>query len=198
MDKPIKPTYPIENSTTYIAFLRGINVGGHHKVPMADLRAIFATLKSEKSGSKFTAISTLLNSGNVIFETTLTNIEQLETTISEQLEKTFGFPIPTQVRSAKMLMSLLASDPFHDIRIDKDIRCYISFLRTNNDVEMEVPWTSDDNSFTILRNTEKTIVSVLDLSITKTSKAMGVLEKRYGKDITTRSWNTIKRIEAKL
>ncbi|MGY8913954.1 MAG: DUF1697 domain-containing protein, partial [Flavobacteriales bacterium] len=45
----------------YIAFLRGINVGGHHKVPMAVLKTEF-----EKLG--FKNIVTLLNSGNILFE----------------------------------------------------------------------------------------------------------------------------------
>ena len=44
----------------YVALLRGINVGGHHKVPMADLKKLLANLG-------FTNITTLLNSGNVIY-----------------------------------------------------------------------------------------------------------------------------------
>lgn len=172
-------------------------MGGHHKVPMADLRVTFATL-SGNNGAKFKNIITLLNSGNVIFQTEATDIDLLETTISETLEKSFGFPIPTRVRSTKMLMELLASDPFKNINITKDIRCYISFLKDDTPSEVEIPWTSEDKSFTILQVHQRTIVSVLDLAITNTPKAMGALEKTYGKDITTRNWNTLKRIEAKL
>jgi len=97
-----------------------------------------------------------------------------------------------------MLMQLLASDPFKNINITKDIRCYISFLKDDTASEVEIPWTSEDKSFTILQVHQKTIVSVLDLAVTNTPKAMGALEKTYGKDITTRNWNTLKRIEAKL
>lgn len=172
-------------------------MGGHHKVPMADLKKTFATL-SGNSGAKFDNIITLLNSGNVIFQTEATDLDLLETTISESLETSFGFPIPTRVRSADMLMDLLASDPFKNINITKDIRCYISFLKDDTPSELEIPWTSEDQSFKILRVHQKTIVSVLDLAITNTPKAMGALEKTYGKDITTRNWNTLKRIEAKL
>lgn len=42
------------------------------------------------------------------------------------------------------------------------------------------------------------LLSILDLSLNKTTKGMDVLEKIYGKDSTTRNWNTIKRIEKKL
>ena len=45
----------------YVAFLRGINVGGHHKIPMAELRNVM-----EEMG--FSEVVTLLNSGNVIFD----------------------------------------------------------------------------------------------------------------------------------
>ncbi|MFT5750860.1 MAG: hypothetical protein ACI828_002169 [Flavobacteriales bacterium] len=164
---------------------------------MAELRATFATL-SGNQGAKFENIITLLNSGNVIFQTATTDTEQLETILSEVLEKTFGFPIPTRVRSTNMLMELLANEPFKDINVTKDTRCYISFLRTNTPTAVETPWTTDDHSFSILQVHQKTIVSVLDLSITNTPKAMSALEKMYGKDITTRNWKTIKRIEAKL
>jgi len=164
---------------------------------MAELRATFAGL-SGSAGAKFEHIITLLNSGNVIFQTKTTDTEQLETTISEVLERTFGFLIPTHVRPTSMLMELLASDPFKDINITKNIRCYISFLRNPTTSKAEIPWTSEDLSFKILQVHQKIIVSVLDLSITDTPKAMGALEKMYGKDITTRNWNTLKRIEAKL
>jgi len=75
----------------YVAFLRGINVGGHHKVPMADLRK-----ELEKLG--FENVETLLNSANIIFEAISDYEENLEKKISAHLEKSFGFPIPTIVR----------------------------------------------------------------------------------------------------
>ena len=46
---------------TFVALLRGINVGGHHKVPMAELRT-----ELEKLG--YSKVNTLLNSGNIIFK----------------------------------------------------------------------------------------------------------------------------------
>ena len=54
----------------YVALLRGINVGGHHKVPMAELR-------KELENLGFTNIVTILNSGNVIFETSKMGIDEM-------------------------------------------------------------------------------------------------------------------------
>ena len=55
----------------YIALLRGINVGGKNKVPMAELKQVFAALN-------FQNISTYINSGNVIFDTAATDILSLQ------------------------------------------------------------------------------------------------------------------------
>jgi uncharacterized protein (DUF1697 family) len=171
----------------YVAFLRGINVGGHHKVPMAELRAELEKLN-------FKNIVTLLNSGNIIFES---NDINLENKISEQLEKSFGFPIPTIVRKSEMISELLNNNPFKNVKITKDIRLYVSFLQKNNATKLKLPWKSSDNSYIIIEKREQSIFSVLNLSVSKTPKAMEALEKYYGKDITTRNWNTIERVGKK-
>ncbi|WP_024772627.1 DUF1697 domain-containing protein [Aquimarina macrocephali] len=175
----------------YVALLRGINVSGHHKVPMAELRKEMENLNFEK-------VITILNSGNIIFDSTKGDAKSLEKTISDHLAKTFGFPIPTIIRKSEMMYDLLDRDPFKDILVTKDIRLYVSFLKEDVETDLQLPWTSDNNAFKIIDKIDKTIVSVLDLSITKTPKGMEVLERYFGKHITTRNWNTIKRIEKKL
>lgn len=175
----------------YVAFLRGINVGGHHKVPMADLKKELQKLKLEN-------VETLLNSGNIIFESATKNISELENNISEHLEKSFGFPIPTIIRKSEIIFELLNNKPFKDVKLTKNIRFYVSFLSKTNKLELELPWKSPDNSYEIIKKNNKTILSILDLSVSKTPKAMEALEKFYGKDITTRNWKTIERVEKKL
>ena len=175
----------------YIAFLRGINVGGHHKVPMAELQVEMVKLNFEH-------VVTLLNSGNIIFDAIPKELGLLEKTISEHLENTFGFPVPTIVRASKAIYNLFQSQPFQSIEMTKDIRLYVSFLKKNVKTELELPWANPDNSYTILENQNKTIISVLDISISKTPQAIGTMEKLYGSDITTRNWNTIERIVKKI
>lgn len=63
---------------TYIALLRGINVGGNKKVPMADLKKML-----EKAG--YENVRTLLNSGNAVFETASTKPETIAKNIGEQI-----------------------------------------------------------------------------------------------------------------
>ena len=71
---------------TFIALLRGINVGGHKKVPMAELRALLS-----KSG--FENVQTYIQSGNVIFQTSENNIPNIESIIQKAIFDHFGFEI---------------------------------------------------------------------------------------------------------
>ncbi|RMA58062.1 DUF1697 domain-containing protein [Ulvibacter antarcticus] len=175
----------------YVAFLRGINVGGHHKVPMADLKKVLKNLGFENC-------ITLLNSGNIIFEADEQPIKSLEQKLSSKLESHFGFAIPTITRTYNEINRTFVEAPFKNIEVTKDIRLYISFLKEDKKIELELPWISQDGSFKVLQNSNGNIISILDLSINKTPKAMEVLEKHYGKDITTRNWNTIVRIVNKI
>lgn len=171
----------------YVILLRGINVGGHHKVPMKDL-------KNELGKMSFKNIVTLLNSGNIILDTEKTTEIKLETELSQSLEKIFGFPIPVIVRDAEEIVYITELNPFKNIEVTKDIRLYVSFLKDKPKTELELPWKTEDASYQILDISKKVIFSVLDLSVTKTTKGMDMLEKMFGKDITTRNWNTIEKI----
>lgn len=176
---------------TYVAFLRGINVGGHHKVPMADLKVEFTNLG-------YSNIVTLLNSGNVIFSADSDNMKKIESSLSDHLEKKFGFPIPTIVRHSETIFKLIKSNPFENVEVTKEIRLYISFLKEKTETSLSFPWKSGDQSYSIIDNIDNSIISYLDLSKNNTPKAMDALEQFFGKSITTRNWNTILKINAKL
>ena len=170
-----------------VAFLRGINVGGHHKVPMGELKATLTSMG-------FSNIKTLLNSGNVVFTTSPTEIAALEKDMAEVLKQKFGFPIPVLIRKTEDIQRIVASNPFKDIEVHKDLRLYITFLRNDVKDNLNLPWTSPDGAFRILSSDDKMLVSTVDISKTKTTDAMGLLEKHHSKDITTRNWNTLVKI----
>ncbi len=175
----------------YLAFLRGINVGGHHKVPMAELRR-------ELENLGFTNVVTILNSGNVIFDSAVNESKNIENVITEHLENYFGFPIPVIVRKAETILGMIHRNSFKKIDISKDSRRYITFLKTEIGVDIDLPWTSPDKSFQILENKAMNVLSILDLSISKTPKAMEVLESFFGKELTTRNWNTLEELEKRI
>ena len=108
------------------------------------------------------------------------------------------FPVSTCAREASYIVRFHESDPFKNIPVTKDIRRYVSFLKETTASDITIPYSSLDNSYRIIEKREKAILSVLDLSISQTPKAMSLLEKTCGKDITTRNWKTIERIIKKL
>lgn len=181
----------MSTTQTYVALLRGINVGGHHKVPMADLR-------KEMEAMGFSKVITLLNSGNVIFEGPEGKLGDIESQLENDLGSIFGFPIPVVLRTGKAIRDIVEADPFKDFELTKDIRFYISFLQGVAVHDLSLPWVSEDRSFTIVDVQHQAIISVLDIGITSTPKGMDALEKIFGKKMTTRNWKTLNRIVAKL
>ena len=88
----------------YIALLRGINVGGKNKVAMSDLKRSF-----EKAG--FEHVVTYINSGNVIFETTQTDVAKLVKVCETAIERLFGFRVVCAVIPAIELLDALSHAP---------------------------------------------------------------------------------------
>ncbi|GGD85816.1 DUF1697 domain-containing protein [Planktosalinus lacus] len=172
----------------YIALLRGINVGGNKKVPMADLKAMMEAMGFQK-------VKTLLNSGNVVFTGKETDVKILEAQLSDQLEQTFGFPVPVVVRKGEEVLKMVASEPFKDVEVHKDIRLYVTYIKEpHKENPLDLHWVSSDVTFHIIRFTGSEVISYLDVSKTKTTDVMNILEKTYDKDITTRNWNTVLKI----
>ncbi len=87
----------------YAAFLRGINVGGSHKVKMADLKICLESLG-------LTEVKTYINSGNVLFNSSDQQTDLVDS-IEAKLFATFGFKIPTIVRTQMELKTLLEALP---------------------------------------------------------------------------------------
>ena len=171
----------------YIVLLRGINVGGHKKVPMAELKKMFAEMGFEN-------VQTLLNSGNVVFDGKKEKEPLLIQKIGKQLESTFGFTVNVMLRSAEEIQQLLALAPFKNTEVDKNTRLYVTFLAEKPSSVLELPYSSPENDFSILQKTDREIFSVLNIKTARSVDAMAFLEKEFGKNVTTRNWNTLVKI----
>lgn len=87
-----------------IALLRGINVGGHNKIKMAELRQMFEMLG-------FSRVQTYIQSGNVLFESDESE-QSLCQRIQGEIEKVFGFSINVVIRTAAELELIIKNCPF--------------------------------------------------------------------------------------
>jgi uncharacterized protein (DUF1697 family) len=103
-----------------IAFLRAINVGGH-VVTMAALRGHF-----EKLG--FEQVETFINSGNVIFHSTVTNDVALERKIEAHLEKALGYEVKTFIRTEEEIAEIARYKPFEEERMRDALTLSVAFL----------------------------------------------------------------------
>lgn len=167
----------------YVALLRGVNVGGV-TVKMTDLKRLL-----EKAG--FTDVQTLLASGNVVFSSPKKDGRRHAAEIEKMLEAKYKRTIRVIVRPMRDIEMLAKSDPFKGILVTKDTRLYVTFL----DKPTKRHLKTSSEFFRVVKTCPFAVCSVLTLSSDKgTVDLMGSLEKHYGKDITTRNWNTIEKI----
>ncbi len=170
----------------YVALLRGINVGGKSKVSMEDLKKIFVSLG-------FLDIKTLLNSGNVIFSSD----EKIDfrNTIEKALIDHYAKHIPVLVRNIEEIVDLVKKDPFKDIVVTKDTRLYVTFLSVPKKPSFSIPYISSDKAIHVLSASSREVCTAVTLLPQKnTTDMMVFLEKEFGKNITTRNWNTVIKI----
>ncbi|GAB4399136.1 MAG: DUF1697 domain-containing protein [Microscillaceae bacterium] len=153
-------------------------------------------LKEAMTALGFTNVHTILNTGNVVFSSEIAEDDALSTLLETQLQKVFGFSIPVLLRTEEEITALAKDNPFREVVMHPALRCYVSFLKNEVPAGLATPWESPDQTFRILSIREKAIFSVLDLSLNPSPKGMDALEKMFGKDITTRNWNTLLRIDA--
>ncbi|MDN3724471.1 DUF1697 domain-containing protein [Aequorivita sp. SDUM287046] len=104
--------------TTYIALLRGINVGGHKKLKMADLKSMMEELG-------FQSVVTYIQSGNVVFSAK--EEKGLSDKISKEIEKRYGWEVPVLVKTADEITQILMDCPFGET---KETEAYFMLLAT--------------------------------------------------------------------
>lgn len=97
----------------FISILRGINVGGHKKIRMADLKVLYSSLG-------FTNVVTYIQSGNVLFECATQNPTNLSEMIEQAIFENYGFEVPVLVLTPQKMAGILAQNPFGaEIPIEK-------------------------------------------------------------------------------
>ena len=90
---------------SHVALLRGINVGGRNKVPMAELREVVASLGH-------TGVTTYIQSGNVLFTTPDTDTAKMASALESAISGTFGITASVVVVSRDQLAQVLAGNPY--------------------------------------------------------------------------------------
>lgn len=148
----------------YVALIRGIGPGNPNMHGTA-LKKFFEDLG-------FKNVKPVISSGNVVFESTSSNPQELEAKIEEELPKKLGFSKTTIVRSQKDLEKFVATDPFKGVKDEKPNYLIVTFFKDR----------------------KEEIATVVDMSGARTPDFMIKLEREYGKELTTRTWKTVHKI----
>lgn len=156
----------------YIAFLRGINVGGH-RVKMERLRELFSELG-------FSNVRTHIQTGNVFFETSETDRLALTSRIEAHLHRELGYEVPTFLRTHDELEKSLALKPFKDVEVTPETRLMILFTDTPLKTDEPLPIASAKNDMKIVALSPGEIFLVIRLINGKWGNMTPFFKKVFG------------------
>jgi uncharacterized protein (DUF1697 family) len=176
----------------YIAFLRGINVGGH-RVKMDRLRSIFAELGLKD-------VSTFIASGNVLFTTESGDADGLRKRIEGQLTSQLGYEVPTFLRSPSELAAIVAFSPPGTVtQTASDSSHYVIFLDTSIPDSLRSELTQLNSEMDHFCFSETEAHWLIQGKLTESPLfGPGLDQATRGVRTTMRNMNTLGRIAAKI
>ena len=166
--------------TTYVGLLRGINVGGNNKVPMAALRALC-------QGLGYADVETYIQSGNVVFDAPSTESDVVAD-VEAALLSTFRLTLSVVVRSAEQVAAVVAGNPYTGEADGTKVHItFLSDVLPGTVLAKLDPGISPSESFAIV---DRDMYLHLPGGL-GTSKLAVHLGQKLGKRGTTRNWNTV-------
>ncbi|HEY1605243.1 MAG TPA: DUF1697 domain-containing protein [Allosphingosinicella sp.] len=175
----------------WAALLRGVNVGGNRKLPMADLKKFAEALGFER-------VRTLLASGNVVFDAAEEDGATLESLLEGEAKAQFGFETDFLLRNAAQMQAAIAANPFEDVAATRPGTLLVLFARA--------PYSADlpERIAAIYDGPERLAVDGRHLYIdfvegqgrSKLTPALAKL--KLPKAATGRNWNTVLKLAAML
>ena len=172
---------------TYVALLRGVNVGKAKRVPMAELRALL-------EGLGYSDVATLLNSGNAAFHAPGRSAAKIAAAIRAAIATTFGFDVPIIVTSAQELAAIVADNPIH---VDESLhsRLLVAFVQeaeTLQGLATIAPLVVPAERFVLGKHAAYLYCAEGILE----SKAGEAMLGKAGRVATTRNWATVLKLAA--
>jgi uncharacterized protein (DUF1697 family) len=166
---------------TFLALLRGINVGGHMRIKMADLKGLFEAIG-------FQGVQTYIQSGNVLFQTEAPDAAALRMRIEQEIEARFGFQVPTILRTAAELEHVVAACPFAAGQLAEGESLYVYFLAEAPSEAGAAKLAASQSGVDEYRLIDREIYLLCRQSIRDSIFTNAFLEKRLGVPVTSRNW----------
>ena len=169
--------------TRYAAFLRGVS-------PM---NAKMPEVKKAFEAAGFTNVATLLSSGNVVFDSRASTSAVLEKKADAAMHKVLGRTFMTFVHPVAELKRMLESDPYQGLEVAGHAKRVVTFLR-ETPAKLKLPIEQDGAC--ILKVEDGIAFSAYQRS-DKGPVFMVLLERTFGKEQTTRTWQTLEKTVAR-
>lgn len=170
----------------HVALLRGVNLGGRNKLPMAALSAMF-----EAEGC--TAVRTYIQSGNIVFSASEVDIGGLPERISARIEADFAISVPIVPRSAVALETVVAGNPFLARGADP-ATLHVAFLSREPEPERVDdldPQRSPPDEFEVVG---ADVYLYLPAGVGRSKLTNAWFDSRLGVVSTARNWRTVLRL----
>lgn len=162
----------------YAALLRGVSP---MNLKMPDLKRAL-----ESAG--FENVKTVLSSGNVLFDGPAKPDAAIEKLVESALEAHVARVFPTIVRRVEVLKALIEEDPFASLKVGKGAKRVVTFLKRPATTTPKLPVRLDNATLHALRGVEAFTSYVPEPG---NPIFMTLIEKTLGKDVTTRTWDTV-------
>ena len=172
---------------TFVAFLRGVNVGKGKRVPMADLRALL-------SAQDYTDVATLLNSGNAVFRAAKGTSAKHSADIAAAISTRLEVEVLVIVKSASELAAIISGNPIR-AAANEHPRLLVAFVQDAKALSSLVAIGSlvvPPEQFAVGKNAAYLFCAAGILE----SKAGKALLGKAGKSATTRNWATVLKLQA--
>ena len=173
--------------TTYIAFLRAINVGGKNIISMAELRKMLESMG-------YTNVQTLLQSGNVLFQGDKAKSADIETRLEQQTAKRFGLTIDYIVLTDKELADAIKSNPFGKFAKADPGRMLVLFLKSAAPKEAEKALSQAIKGREVIAVKGNVVYAQYPDGVGTSKLTNAVLEKHLTCRATGRNWNTVTKL----
>lgn len=170
-------------SHLHVALLRGINVGGKHKLPMTQLVALF-----EAEGC--TRVETLIQSGNVVFAATAKLAATLPRSLPRALQAHCGFDVPVVLRTAAEFRAAAAEHPLAAKDVDAK-SLHVAFLRDPPTAAARAKLDPDRSPGDAFVVKGREVYLALGNGVAKTKLTNAWLDRELDTVSTLRNWATI-------
>jgi uncharacterized protein (DUF1697 family) len=175
----------------YAALLRGINVGGNKKVPMADLRAMTAKLG-------FDDPKTLLQSGNLVFSAKAQPMAKLEALLEDATKKHIGVECSYLLRSADEWAKIVATNPFTNEAKSDPARLAVTFCREAPGAPALKVLRAEARGEEDFEVVGRELFAWYPDGMGTSKLALALSKNRLGTICTARNWNTVMKVAALL